>query len=148
MTDLRITHGHTVGGDSPTYRTWYNMKTRCDNPKASKFAQYGGRGVKICERWHDFSNFLADVGERPSLKHTLDRYPDKNGNYEPGNVRWALQSEQCRNRRSSRSVKRSDGTIFPSMGDAADSVNGCHKSVWDCCNGNQKTHRGFGWSYA
>lgn len=146
--DGRVRHGHGSKGQSPTYVSWYNMLTRCRNPRATKFRYYGGRGVCIDPRWLEFSAFLADMGERPSRKHTLDRYPNGDGNYEPGNCRWATQSEQCRNRRSSRPVVRSDGVSFASMGDAADSVAGNHRGVWACCNGEQKAYLGFGWEYA
>lgn len=76
------------------------MKTRCLNPNSVNFKDYGGRGIEVCDRWLAFENFIADVGPRPSPKHSLDRYPDKNGNYEPGNVRWALPEEQQNNRRN------------------------------------------------
>lgn len=146
----RFSHGHNTKANGPslTYVSWTNMKTRCTNPDSSKYETYGGRGIKVCDRWMTFANFLADVGERPSKEHTLDRYPNRDGDYEPGNVRWALQKDQCRNRRSSRPVLRSDGAQFPSMADAAESVGGRVGGVWDVCNGKRKDHCGFGWSYA
>jgi hypothetical protein len=76
------------------------MRTRCLDDKCPAYADYGGRGIKVCERWmFSFENFLADVGPRPSPDLTIDRYPDQNGNYEPGNVRWATKKEQARNTR-------------------------------------------------
>lgn len=143
------THGHArKGAPSPTYRTWYNMKTRCENPRSSKYRFYGGRGIKLCERWRSFEAFLYDMGERPSAAHTIDRYPNKDGDYEPNNCRWATQKEQNANRRSSRAVVRGDGRGFSSMAEAATSVNGDHRQIWDCCNGDQRTHRGYAWRYA
>jgi hypothetical protein len=72
------------------------MKQRCNDPKHRYFKNYGGRGIKICERWNSFENFLADMGERPEGM-TLDRYPDNDGNYEMGNCRWATPKQQANN---------------------------------------------------
>lgn len=90
---LNRKHGHY---QSPTYSSWGHMKQRCLNRKNKKFHLYGGRGITVCDRWQSFENFLADMGERPADK-TLDRYPDRNGNYEPANCRWATAKEQSEN---------------------------------------------------
>ena len=85
----------------PLYSRWSGMMDRCNNPKNQKYANYGGRGIKVCERWHNFNNFLADIGAPPSLKHTLDRI-NNDGDYEPNNVRWATYTEQNFNQRMNR----------------------------------------------
>jgi hypothetical protein len=85
---------------SKEYRAWLNMKDRCSNPNNIRWDYYGGRGIKVCKRWRQsFEAFFADVGPAPSPAHSLDRYPDMNGNYEPNNVRWATASQQAHNRR-------------------------------------------------
>ncbi len=78
-----------------TYHSWEGMKQRCLNPKATKYPEYGARGITVCERWRRFENFLLDMGVRPEGK-TLDRI-DGNGNYEPDNCRWATPLEQQQN---------------------------------------------------
>lgn len=72
------------------------MLNRCENPKNDSYEDYGGRGITVCERWHKFENFLEDMGERPEGM-TLDRWPDNDGNYEPGNCRWTTRLEQNNN---------------------------------------------------
>jgi hypothetical protein len=84
----------------PLYGLWSSMMNRCNNPGNKDYGLYGGRGIRVSDLWHDFPNFLADMGERPSKRHSLDRYPDKDGNYEPGNIRWATDTQQTRNRRN------------------------------------------------
>jgi hypothetical protein len=111
MVETFTTHGATSGGRSRgAYNAWRAMLERCKNPNVKSYHNYGGRGIKVCERWSSFENFLADVGERPSTKHSIDRYPDMNGNYEPGNVRWATAKEQMRNMRNNRPITIGDET--------------------------------------
>jgi hypothetical protein len=97
MTKARsTTHGQSHG--TAEYKTWANIRSRCEDQKHISFKYYGAKGVKVCERWQAFQNFFADMGLRPSKHHSIDRYPDKNGNYEPGNCRWATEVEQQNNR--------------------------------------------------
>lgn len=102
----RTTHGHTTNQfynrQSPEYNTWQLMKSRCYYPKSNRYYRYGARGITVCRRWLDsFANFLADMGPKPSPRHSIDRI-NNDGNYEPTNCRWATTAEQRRNRSDSK----------------------------------------------
>jgi hypothetical protein len=95
------------------YTSWAGVKSRCFNQKEKAYPNYGGRGITVCERWRNsFENFLADMGPRPSQKHSVDRI-DVNGNYEPSNCRWATATQQARNRNVYKnSISGCTGVIF------------------------------------
>ncbi len=106
------------------YRLWKGMIHRCHNTNAPNYPQYGGRGICVCERWRNsLEAFLADMGERPSMEHSLDRYPDQNGNYEPGNVRWATHQQQQRNIRSNVNLTLNGETLCLSEWAARTGIN-------------------------
>ncbi len=99
-----IIHGHTLRHRRPSaeYRSWLNMKSRCFDVTNHNYARYGGRGITVCDAWRaDFLSFLSHIGRRPSPRHTVDRI-NNDGNYEPGNVRWATPKEQGRNKHNNR----------------------------------------------
>ena len=99
-----------------TYGSWSSLKARCLNPNSEAYSYYGGRGIKLCDRWqgeHGFENFLADMGERPGKGYSLDRI-DVNGNYEPSNCRWATAKEQANNKRNNVIIEHNGEThTFP-----------------------------------
>ncbi len=92
-----VTHGFARRSrEHPLYRTWAAMWQRCTNLKNTDFEHYGGRGITVCDQWRDFAAFLADMGPKPSPTHSLDRIKN-DGNYEPGNCRWATAKQQRAN---------------------------------------------------
>lgn len=101
----QLIHGHARRGVklTPTYRTWQAMMTRCHNPNVESYKDYGGRGIKVCEQWHSFDNFLADMGERPPGT-SLDRKDNDHG-YTHSNCRWATKAEQASNTRANSYVE-------------------------------------------
>lgn len=101
--ERNLTHGATREGRfSPEYQSWVGMIARCENPRKQHWAHYGGRGIRVCARWRkSFEAFFADMGRKPAPNHSIDRI-DVDGNYEPGNCRWATQAEQIKNRRPRR----------------------------------------------
>lgn len=93
-------HGRT---GTPEHKTWMGINKRCNNPNEPSFANYGGKGIKVCDRWLKFSAFLQDMGPRPSLNHSIDRI-NPLGDYEPDNCRWADKKTQNRNKRFHRKM--------------------------------------------
>ena len=93
---------------SSEYQAWGCAKTRCSNPKNKRYRLYGSLGIRMCDEWQkSFAAFYAHIGPKPSAEHSLDRYPNNSGNYEPGNVRWATRSQQMKNRRPFKRTPRS-----------------------------------------
>jgi hypothetical protein len=101
-----MNYKHGLADNHPQYSAWLNMRRRCSNPDHPHYKYYGGRGIRVCKEWECFATYLNDVGERPKGM-SLDRI-DNNGNYEPGNVRWATKSTQSQNRRTFKSPGRAN----------------------------------------
>lgn len=106
--NIRATHRMS---NTTEYNSWRAMVERCTNQKYRYYHEYGGRGIKICDRWKSFANFISDMGEKPSPKHSIDRI-DVDGNYEPSNCKWSSQSEQCKNRRTQKSNKSGTTGVY------------------------------------
>jgi hypothetical protein len=141
-----------------TARCWHAMRQRCENPNADNFAWYGGRGITICARWAEFENFVADMGVRPSIDHTIDRV-DVNGNYDPGNCVWATKDEQRRNQRRTIYLDEAGARIklidvIDRLGETIVTYEGRRMSVIEVCGANGiprnviYTRIKLGWSLA
>lgn len=111
---------------STVYRSWASMLQRCTNVKSPHYKEYGGRGIKVCEKWVLFSNFYSDMGDRPE-GYTLNRI-DNDGNYEPSNCEWATRKQQASNRRSSRLFTRNGVTKSLKQWSEIQDLN--YKLVW------------------
>jgi hypothetical protein len=116
---MATTHGHGSSRD-PTYSKYQAMRQRCENPKHIAYVNYGGRGIKVCERWAKFENFLTDMGVCPGENYTIEKI-DNSKDYSPDNCKWLLKSEQNRNTRRTISVEL-DGVRYQTLKDACEGV--------------------------
>lgn len=128
-----LRHGHARGKKlTPEWMAWASMRSRCTDANSRAYPNYGGRGIMVCERWQTFENFLADMGPRPSIKHSLDRFPDNNGDYEPSNCRWATKKQQSRNQRGNIIVDFRGAQV--ALSEAAEMAGLSYQTVWKRIN--------------
>lgn len=148
-------HGLTVkDADNVGQFSYSGAIERCHNPSNPGYPNYGGRGIVVCDRWRYGADgkagiecFFEDMGPRPDKNYSIDRI-DPNGNYDPGNCRWATTVEQARNKRTSKAVIRSDGVEFPTCIEAAASVGLRPNTISSVCRGRERSAGGYGWRYA
>lgn len=124
----RLTHG---GTRTPEYRVWGAMRERCENPRSKNYKNYGAIGRTVCERWHSFANFIADMGRRPTPLHTLERIDNSLG-YSPDNCKWATRKEQMRNVRYNRLLTHDGRTMCVTAWGEAIGVN--PQRIWKRIN--------------
>ena len=129
LLQLSTSHGMaTVGNVAVEYRAWLSIKERCYNNKSKSYKDYGGRGIGMFDEWvNDFDSFLSYIGMRPSKNHSVDRFPNNNGHYEPGNVRWATPKEQAGNTR--KSVILTHNGVSKNLSDWAKYFNVKHEAI-------------------
>jgi hypothetical protein len=126
MAENKKTHGLSR---SPEYKAWDSARGRCYREKDGKYPLYGGRGIRMCDRWrNDFAAFIADMGRRPSSAHSLDRI-DSNGDYTPDNCRWATISEQNNNRSFNRHLVMDGERV--TVAEASRRTGICHATILD-----------------
>lgn len=137
----RLTKFNTMLED-PTYRSWYAMKQRCLNPNNKRYDRYGGRGITVCAKWiHSYKAFLADMGPRPDGM-TIER-KNTDGNYEPGNCKWATHEEQSANTSQCQPVTVA-GVDYPSTASACRAYSASHSSVSRKLNAGQSIEQALG----
>lgn len=105
------------GVEKPEHYVWRSMMSRCYNSNTANFKYYGAKGVKVCKRWHEYKNFLLDMGVRPSKLHSLDRV-NNNADYKPSNCKWSTRSEQQKNKSSTRIF--TDGEFVGTLAECAE----------------------------
>lgn len=119
---------------SPTYSSWCEMKRRCNKPNRHNYQWYGGRGIKVCDRWNkSFLSFLEDMGEKPSAKYSIDRINNE-GNYTPDNCKWSSKQEQSLNRRPRSNKSGYTGVTWH---------NGAKKWAAEICRKGQRMSLGY-----
>ena len=151
----KMKHGQCLNGKKTSeYRTWQQLRQRCENPNNKAYNNYGGRGIKVCTRWQDFRNFFEDMGKKPGPKYSIDRI-DNDGNYEPSNCRWATRHDQRINSRPASCgparqkwfwclSKRSECFRCNSQHAIAETFGIPQPSIWKCLHGLRKsTHNWF-----
>lgn len=121
--ERETTHGQH---ETSEYRIWHAMRSRCENEKFTGYAYYGGRGIKVCERWRDFGNFIADMGKRPSSGHSIDRI-DTDSDYCPENCHWATQKQQSNNMRNN--VRLTHNGVTKTLSEWAEYVGISYKTL-------------------
>ena len=128
ISNNKTTHGNAKRNQQThEYIVWGSIMRRCYNQQVERYPNYGGRGISVCERWHEFSNFLSDMGTCPSSNHTIGR-KDNNGNYEPNNCRWATQKEQMNNTRRTKKVTFCGETL--TLSGWAERLNVCSATLY------------------
>jgi len=138
---------------TPEYRTWQRILARCGNPNYPHYEIYGGRGIKVCERWKDsFTDFVTDMGQRPDGKYSIDRI-DVDGDYEPSNCRWANIEQQQNNRRNNRSLTYNDETMTIAqwarrLNVSPERIRGRLEAGWSIENALTEPHRPLGRIYS
>lgn len=143
VSTARFRHGHSGqgNGSSRTYNSWRGMWARCTNPQHPAYLNYGGRGISVCSQWGSFQNFLDDMGERPE-DYEMDR-EDNDGNYQPGNCRWAPRHTNLQNTRKSK-VWVVEGREYPSSREAAKAEEVTRATIRRWCLGyNPNTKSGI-----